>query len=240
MTPAENPAAGWHDPTTKRRILVRFGPGRSVNKQLLLAVHVSRLLPSALLLLAALRLSAAPVSVAGVYENEGLVIATESAYRGPVSLRALLGLEFDHALGVLQHAAVSQVKIDQRDDSLLVRLLDDRGTVDWHGRWRDNGGFEADAECVKFLLRAPQSHEDVFLFTLTPVHSGAGLLVRVQFVHATTFGPGGTPVGEFLFLRVADPPRGRPAREARPRSLHTKPAAHSTAARGTAAPAAAA
>ena len=203
-------------------------------------MHASRLLLSALLLLAALRLSAAPVSVAGVYENEGLVIAAEPPYRGPVTLRALLGLEFDHALGVLQHAAVSQVEISQRTDSLLVRLLDERGAVDWHGRWRDNGGFEANAECVKFLLRAPQDREDVFLFTLTPVHSGAGLLVRVQFVHATTFGPGGTPVGEFLFLRVADPPQGRPARDARPRALHATPAAHPAAAQETAAPAAAA
>lgn len=164
-------------------------------------MHASRLLLSALLLLAALRLPAAPVSVAGVYENEGSVIAAESSYRGPVTLRALLGLEFDHALGVLQHAAVSQVEISQRTDSLLVRLLDERGAVDWHGRWRDNGGFEANAECVKFLLRAPQDREDVFLFTLTPVHSGAGLLVRVQFVHATTFGPSGTELGLFYFAR---------------------------------------
>lgn len=164
-------------------------------------MHASRLRLSALLLLAALRLSAAPVSVAGVYENEGLVIAAAPPYRGPVTLRALLGLEFDHALGVLQHAAVSQVEISQRADSLLVRLRDERGAVDWHGRWRDNGGFEADTESVKFLLRAPEDREDVFLFTLTPANAGAALLVRVQYVHASTFGPSGTELGLFYFAR---------------------------------------
>lgn len=152
-------------------------------------------------LLAASSLRAAPVSIAGIYENEGTVIESASAYRGPVTLRALLGLEFDHALGTLRHAHISRVEINQRDDSLRIDLLDDWDQNDWHGLWRNNGGFEANAECVKFLLRSPQHREDLILFTVTPVNAGAALLVRVQAVHASTFGPSGTELGLFYFAR---------------------------------------
>jgi hypothetical protein len=146
-------------------------------------------------------LRAAPVSIAGSYENEGTVIASASAYRGPVTLRGLLGLEFDHALGVLRHAHISRVEINQRDDSLRIDLFDDWDQNDWHGRWRNNGGFEANADGVKFLLRSVQHREELILFTVTPVNAGAALLVRVQFVHASMFGPSGTEIGVFYFAR---------------------------------------
>ncbi len=152
-------------------------------------------------LLAVSLLPAAPISIAGSYEAEGTVIEADSPYRGPVSWRALLGLEFDHALGVLQHAHVTRVEIIQRDDSLRIDLFDDLDLNHWHGRWRNNGGFEASAESVKFLLRAPQQRDDLFLFTVTPVNAGAALLVRVQAVHASTFGPSGTELGLFYFAR---------------------------------------
>lgn len=153
------------------------------------------------MLFATRSLCADSVSIAGIYENEGAVIESASPYRGPVSLRALLELEFDHALGVLQHAHINRVEINQRDDSLRLDLFDDSDLNHWHGRWRNNGGFEANAESVKFLLRAPQQRDDLFLFTVTPVNAGAALLVRVQFVHASTFGPSGTEVGLFYFAR---------------------------------------
>lgn len=157
----------------------------------------------ALVCLALLTLNAAPVSIAGAYESEGTVVQTASPYAGPVSLRALLALDFDLAQGSLRHPDVTAVEIEQEEWNLWIRTRDAKNAVEWSAGWQRNGGFEATDTGVKLLLRPKPGASDLFMFTLSPINDGAALTVRVEKIEATKFGPVGKEIGTFLFLRTA-------------------------------------
>lgn len=161
---------------------------------------------SGLVALAALCLAFAPlraevVSLTGTYDCDGSVVEAADGYNGPVSFRALLGLELDFAAGSIQYAAIPHVEIEQRDRSFTIRTKDERGATEWSAMWERNGGFEPTKDGVKLLLRAKRFGDDFFMFTLSAVKEGEVLLVEIQRVQATKFGPVGKPVGKFLFLR---------------------------------------
>lgn len=141
-------------------------------------------------------------SLTGTYESEGSVVETNSDYTGPVSLAALFGLEFDLAAGSLQYAKIARVEIEQRDRSFTVRTKREGGATQWTGVWERNGGYEPTRDGVKILLRHARFRDDFFMFTLSAIKEGEVLLVEVQRVQATRFGPIGKPVGKFLFLRI--------------------------------------
>lgn len=147
-------------------------------------------------------LRAAPVAVAGSYEAEGTVVQNGSGYTGPVSLRALLALDFDLAQGSLRHPDITAVEIEQEEWNLWIRTRHANGAVEWSAGWARNGGFEATKDGVKLLLRAKPGAADFFMFTLSPVNDGAALAVKVEKIEATKFGPTGKEIGTFLFLRI--------------------------------------
>lgn len=141
--------------------------------------------------------------VGGVYESAGTVVEATPAYAGPVSLRALLALELDLALGAQQTANITAVEIEQEDKKLVIRTKDDTGRVEWSGEWRRNGAYEPTKDGVKLLLRAKRFGEDFFMFTLSPVNEGGALVVKVERIRTTTLGPTSEPIGTFLFLKSA-------------------------------------
>jgi hypothetical protein len=159
------------------------------------------LLLANVLAFAPLRAASVP-SVTGTYENEGSIVETDSDYKGTVSLSGLLGLEFDLAQGLLRHAEVARVEIEQRDQSFVIRTKNARGEKAWTGRWERNGGYEPTKDGVKILIRPRSGGDDFFMFTLSPIKDGEVLLVEIQRVQASKFGPTGKPVGKFLFLRA--------------------------------------
>lgn len=153
-----------------------------------------------------LRAEAAPVSIAGVYECEGTVVQTASGYAGPVSLRALLALDFDLPQGSLRHPDITAVEIEQEERHLRIRTRNAGGIVEWSADWSRNGGFEATKDGVKFLLRAKAAGTDgLFMFTLSPVKDGAAMLAKVEQIQTAKLGPAAKEIGSFLFLRA--PPR---------------------------------
>lgn len=154
----------------------------------------------ACLVLPALR--AAPVSVAGAYEGEGTVVTAKPAYDGPVSLRALLALEFDHARGLKSHGGITQIEVVQEERRLKIHTKNAEGRLEWTGEWTRNGGFQATDEGVKFLIRTKREGGDVFMFTLAPASNGAAMTVQIQRIENTMTGPLGHDVGVFLFLRA--------------------------------------
>jgi hypothetical protein len=163
---------------------------------------ITGLLTLAVLCLASAPLRASDVSVTGTYESEGSIVETVTDYTGPVSLRALLGLELDLALGFNLHREIPRVEIEQRDRTFTIRTKNAKGDTEWSAVWERNGGFEPTKEGgVKMLLRAPRFGDDFFMFTLSTMKNGTVLLVEVQRVQSTNFGPKGKPVGKFLFLR---------------------------------------
>lgn len=141
-------------------------------------------------------------SLTGTYESEGSIVESEGDYSGPVSLRALFGLDLDLAAGSIQHAEITRVEIEQRDRTFTVRTRHSNGSVEWSGTWERNGGYEPTKEGVKILLRHARFGDDFFMFTLSSMKDGEVLLVNVQRIQASKFGPIGKPVGQFLFLRV--------------------------------------
>jgi hypothetical protein len=141
-------------------------------------------------------------SITGTYESEGSIIETDSDYAGPVSLRALFGLELDLAAGSITHADITRVEIEQRDRTFTVRTKEANGATEWSGTWERNGGYEPTKDGVKILLRHARFGDDFFMFTLSSMKEGEVLLVEVQRIQAGKFGPIGKPVGKFLFLRI--------------------------------------
>ena len=154
----------------------------------------------ALAALALPALRAGPGSAAGVYECTGTVIHTDSGYDGPVSLRALLALDFDLAQGAVRHPDIAAVEIEQEKWNLWIRTKTARGTVEWSAGWSRNGGFEPTADGVKLLLRSRPGAGNLFMFTLSSVKEGTALAVKVERIEATNFGPAGKEIGTFLFM----------------------------------------
>lgn len=140
-------------------------------------------------------------SITGLYESEGSVVHTDSGYDGPVSLRALLALDFNLAQGTLQHTGIPWIQIRQEVDSLVIRTRRTGGELEWSAEWKRNGGFEATDDGVKLLLRAKQNRDNLYMFTLTPIKERTALAVKIQKIEASKFGPVGREVGTFLFLR---------------------------------------
>jgi hypothetical protein len=141
-------------------------------------------------------------SVAGSYESEGTVVQADSGYNGPVSLRALLALDFDLAQGSLRHPSIAKVDVRQDLSTLAIRTRKAGGELEWSAEWKRNGGFEATKDGVKLLFRGKQNRDDVYMFTLTTVNDGGALTVKIEKIEASKFGPVGRNVGTFLFLRV--------------------------------------
>jgi len=107
-------------------------------------------------------------------------------------------------VGSVEHASVARVEIVQRDRSLTLRTKDTDKKQVWTGTWERNGGYEPTPDGVKILLRHARFGDDFFMFTLTTINDGTALLVDVQRIQATKFGPVGKPFGKFLFLRAAE------------------------------------
>lgn len=154
------------------------------------------------LALSALR--AAPLDMGGIYEGEGTVVMAKPAYDGPVSLRALLALEFDHERGLKAHGGIAKVEIVQAERSLKIVTKNTEGRQEWSDEWTRNGGFQATDEGVKFLIREKRAGGEVFMFTLAPAADGAAMSVRIQRIENTMTGPLGHDVGTFVFLRAAE------------------------------------
>lgn len=149
-------------------------------------------------------LHAAPVSIGGIYEGQGMAVLTEPAYEGPVSLRALLSLDFDHARGLRAHGGITKVEFLQEARSLKVITRDADGRQEWTAGWNRNGGFQATEEGVKFLIRTKTTGGQLYMFTLNPASDGRAMTVKIQRIENTNTGPLGFDIGTFLFLRAAE------------------------------------
>lgn len=161
-----------------------------------------RLLPLGCLMIA-LTATARAVDVSGIYENAGnRVGASAPAEAGPISFQGLLGLEFDYALTRALHSQVDRVVVRQADNTFTIECKDRDGATTWSGQWKINEGYGFENDCVKLLLRSRRYPNDGFFFALSPAADGQLLLLEVQRVNSTWFGPVPKQVGTFLFHRI--------------------------------------
>jgi hypothetical protein len=156
-------------------------------------------------LVALLALICSRADVSGTYENVGTVVSTAlaSAENG-VPLRGLVGLEFDLPLARALFSATDHVTITQAADTFAIECRDADGGLTWNGRWDRGYSYGVEAGQVKLLLRAKRYGQDGFLFLLSPVSDQKLLLVEVQRIQTTYFGPVMKPIGTFLFERRPD------------------------------------
>ncbi len=147
------------------------------------------------------------VNVSGIYTDAGNTAPSDSQRAAvPVSLQALLGLEFDSDLASPAYSPASRVEITQTDTFFRIICRDPFGAETWSGQWKVGQGYGIEEGRVKLVFRSKRHEPDAFLFLLGPAGEGALLVVEVQRVTPTSFGPGATLQGLFVFERV---PGGR-------------------------------
>jgi hypothetical protein len=147
--------------------------------------------------------SAQAVDVSGTYENAGAMVKPDSAdAAGIISFHGLLGLEFDYPLARALYAETDRVVVSQTASTFTIECQDLDGNTTWSGQWNRDKGYGEEAGQVNLLLRSKRFGDDGFLFSLSLAGERQLLLVEVQRINATTFGPVAKPVGMFLFNRL--------------------------------------
>jgi hypothetical protein len=143
------------------------------------------------------------VDVSGIYADTGSTAAPEAA----VSLQSLLRLEFDPVLASPRHSPASLVKLTQTDFIFRIECLDPDGARTWSGQWKIGEGYGPEPGQVKLVFRSKRHDPDGFFFLLRPAGDNRVLVVEVQRIVTTWFGPVTKPVGLYVFERV---PGGKP------------------------------
>jgi plasmid stabilization system protein ParE len=146
---------------------------------------------------------ASAVDVSGIYADTGNTAATEAA----VSLQSLLRLEFDPVLANPVHSPASRVAITQTDFMFRIECLDPDGARTWSGQWKTGEGYGTEAGQVKLVFRSKRYDPDGFFFLLSLVGENRVLVVEVQRIVSSWFGPVTKPVGVYVFERA---PGGKP------------------------------
>lgn len=143
------------------------------------------------------------VDVSGVYENFGsMVAAGAEAADGAISLQGLCNLDFDYGAHRALHADTDRVVITQTDLIFRIECKTSDGNVVWSGQWSQGIGYRADDRQVELVFHSRRLAQDYFGFTLRTVGDQNLLLIEVQRVNSTYFGPVAKPIGSFLFSRL--------------------------------------
>lgn len=168
-------------------------------------MHFFRLI-RLLLVLAGLcaALAVRAVEIDGTYENTGSLASSATPQAdGTISFQGLLELNFDYALTRAEHSETERVTLTQTATHLRLECRNREGRLTWTGSWEKGVGYTVEEDHVALTFRARRFKDDGFVFTLRPVPGRDLLLVDVQRINATSFGPAAQPIGSFLFGRLA-------------------------------------
>ena len=145
-------------------------------------------------------------NLSGVYLDAGSAAVApgepEQAAAAPVSLQALLTLEFDSELAGPQYSPASRVEITQTDTYFRIFCKNSDGSETWTGQWKMGEGYGTEAGKVKLVFRSKRHEPDDFLFLLGSTGKDRMLVVEVQRITPTSFGPVAKLQGLFVFERV--------------------------------------
>jgi len=138
--------------------------------------------------------------LSGTYENFGsMVNPATDAEAGTISLQGLFSQEFDYKLTRAQHAYVDQVVVKQTSDQITIECRDTDGKLTWGGHWKRDAGYNAKDGQVDLIVRSKRNKDDSYLFSFSTVSDQHLLVVTVNLMQATVFGPVAKPLGTFLF-----------------------------------------
>lgn len=147
-------------------------------------------------------IAADKVNLSGAYEDYGVALG-EPVGTNPAatSLHALLGLDFAAIQAGVSAEDMVKTSITQTDEGISVETQDSDGKVTWQARWRQGVGCALEADRVVLMLHSPVLGRDQYVLTLRPAQTGGALLVEVQSIRRTLFGPAIRPAQTYLFAR---------------------------------------
>lgn len=146
--------------------------------------------------------AAEKVNLSGSYEDYGAEI-TPPAGQTPaaISLRALFCLDFAAIQAGVSAAEMVKTSITQTDEWFSAETQDSDGKVIWHGRWHEGVGCAFESDRVVLVLHSPALSQDQYILTFRPAGTDGALLVEVQCIRRTLFGPAIRPVQTYVFAR---------------------------------------
>ncbi|MBI2496739.1 MAG: hypothetical protein HYV75_02015 [Opitutae bacterium] len=101
----------------------------------------------------------------------------------------------------------TRVEVTQSDTFFRIICKDASGSETWTGQWKAGEGYGTEAGKVKLVFRSKRHAPDAFFFLLGTTGEDKMLVVEVQRVTPTSFGPSARLQGLYVFERV---PGGRP------------------------------
>jgi hypothetical protein len=120
----------------------------------------------------------------------------------PVSLQALLTLEFDRNLAGPQFSPASRIEITQTDTFFRIICKDSFGAETWTGQWKMGQGYGTEDGKVQLIFRSKRHEPDDFLFLLGSTGKDKMLVVEVRRITPTAFGPAAKLQGMYVFERL--------------------------------------
>ncbi|GAB1489152.1 hypothetical protein MASR2M8_16040 [Opitutaceae bacterium] len=149
---------------------------------------------------------ASATDISGVYDDKGIVMTSSQPEQveQEVSLHALLSLEFDPEAGRVMYEDTHRVDLVQASDEILIRAHKEKNRVSWRTEYlyeAEKGSIHGPRVIVN--TRKPGERE-VYTYMFELLENKDHLLVTVYRVSATIVGPSGTPIGSYLFTRMAE------------------------------------
>lgn len=145
-------------------------------------------------------------NVSGIYQDAGNTAPGDPQQAAiAVSLQALLTLEFDPTLASPSYSPATRVEVTQTDTFFRIICRNSFGTETWSGQWKAGEGYGVEPGQVKLVFRSKRHAPDAFFFLLRPAGEDKLLVVEVQRVTPTSFGPSAKLQGLYVFERV--PPK---------------------------------
>jgi hypothetical protein len=150
-------------------------------------------------------------NLSGAYLDAGSAAAAPSEPEQatvPVSLQALLTLEFDRDLAGPQFSPASRIEITQTDTFFRIICKDPFGAETWTGQWKMGQGYGTEDGRVHLIFRSKRHEPDDFLFVLNSTGPDKLLVVEVQRITPTSFGPAAKLQGMYVFERAPGKKKG--------------------------------
>lgn len=138
-------------------------------------------------------------NISGIYADKGTMLSTDAGTPPEVSLHALLGLEFNPAVGVMNHARTESVEITDLDGWLEIITRTGGGTEISKSRWGPQNGFSHEDDYAVF--RISKNRDEFYSFLMKPAADGAAMELRIYKVRPSALGPGADNIGTYFFVK---------------------------------------
>ncbi len=144
---------------------------------------------------------ATAANISGTYADKGTMVTADASVNPPeVSLHALLGLEFNPDIGLMNYALTETVEITDWDDWLEIITRNPSGTEISKSRWGPQNGFSHQNGYAVFRLA--KNNDEFYSFLMKPAADGSAMELRIYKVQPSALGPGANNIGTYFFVKT--------------------------------------